>query len=280
MPRQTTRGRTPPTIPLSALRAGAVAAAFLLLLLAVVAACAAAGGEHARAANTATSLSTVEVPPVAAPLGAATQAESGAAPPSVELVLVAPEAWSERSRANLAAALSLLPASVQGMLGNPALGPLHVLVNEHGLTLSGQQPYGRAANFFSTNDGRNEVVLYPEQSVLTILHELGHAYNLRRTPPGAYAQVLLDPEMQSFLAAAGWRVLTPEWQLRQLFDHSRVSLLYEGPSIWPRLSRDDPLEDFANSFALYFYAPQDLERLSPARYAWFRQHFAWLQQVP
>lgn len=177
--------------------------------------------------------------------------------------------WDGVSFSNVDLALSKLAARIRAQLGNRQLGQIYIVVNRSGRTLSGKQPYAGAANFFSTNDGRNELVLYPGQSVPTILHELGHAYNLRRMAPGRYALVLQDPEMQSFMAAAGWRVLgTPE-QIRAARDHMQVPMAYDGERIWPRLSNDDPLEDFANSFSLYFVAPEDLRAKSPDRFAWF-----------
>jgi hypothetical protein len=185
-----------------------------------------------------------------------------------------PGEWTERSRASIAQALSLVPQRVRAVLGNPSLGPLYVSVNRHGRTMSGREPYGRAANFYSTNEGRNEIVLFPDQTPRTVLHELGHAYNLRRVAAASYAQVYLEPEMTSFLSAARWRILTPASALRQMRDHAEVAAVYEGAAIWPKLSRDDPLEDFANSFALYFDAPAELHRISPARYEWFRLRFA------
>ena len=190
------------------------------------------------------------------------------------IYLVEPSTWTERSRAAVSEALSLLPSDVRSRLGNPALGPMFVSVNREGRTLTGAQPYQRAANFYSTNEGRNEVVLFTDQSVRTVLHELGHAYNLRGIPAGSYAQVFLDDEMQSFLKAAGWRVVTPIAELRYLRDHADVQVALETPPIWSRLSREDPLEDFANSFAAYFAAPQELKQVSPARYAWFAARFA------
>src|SRR6266545_3846893 len=92
--------------------------------------------------------------------------------------------WSERSRAMVDDALALLLDNVRVELGNPSLGPIYVSVNREGRTMSGQQPYHRAANFFSTNEGRNEVVLFPDQTSRTAMHELGHAYNLRHVPAG------------------------------------------------------------------------------------------------
>jgi hypothetical protein len=189
------------------------------------------------------------------------------------IVRVQPETWDDASRSALEQALALLPASVRAELGNAELGPLYVLVNEQGATLSGRRPYGRAANFYSTNDGRNEIVVYPGQTPRTLLHELGHAYNLRAVPPGSYARVFLEPEMQSFLTAAGWSVLTPSETLRTLSDHTQVEYVYDGRQVWSELSRDDPLEDFASSFALYFSSPRELRRLSPERYRWFDARF-------
>ncbi|HLG11894.1 MAG TPA: hypothetical protein VI876_09050, partial [Dehalococcoidia bacterium] len=66
--------------------------------------------------------------------------------------------WDDQSLANVDAALAALPASVRSQLGNPALGQLHILVNSQGRALSGKQPYGGAANYFSTGDGVNELV--------------------------------------------------------------------------------------------------------------------------
>lgn len=181
--------------------------------------------------------------------------------------------WDSTSRTQIEQALAILPQSVQNLLGNQALGPIVINVNTEGRTSSGKQPYGGAANFFSTNEGRNELVLYPQQGVITILHELGHAYNLRRIPAGSYALALLDPEMQGFLAISGWRVLSTPQQVAQMRDPSQVAMAYDGPEIWTSLSRDDPLEDFANSFAYFFGAPETLKQLSPVRYQWFASIF-------
>ncbi len=179
------------------------------------------------------------------------------------------EEWDDRSLANVDAALSALPPNLLSSLGNPALGEMQIVVNREGRELSGTQPYGGPANFYSTNDGINELVLYPDQSAFTVLHELGHAYNLRRTPAGRYALVLLDPEMQSFMAATGWHVLSADAQVRAAIDQIGVSYSYDGGFMWSNLSHFDPLEDFANSFAMYFLDPATLNSLSPARYDWF-----------
>jgi hypothetical protein len=218
-----------------------------------------------------------QAPAAAAP--AAPPAPAPAAPAAVLSVadkwaargvrLQGSESWDEVSLANVDAALSAVPARMLGSLGNPALGPLNVLVNPVGRTMSGAQPYGGPANFFSTNDGRNELVLYPKQSVFTIVHELGHAYNLRRTQAGRYNLVLLDAEMQSFMAATGWRITSTEAEIRAAVDHMGVRFSNDGGFTWPRLSHDDPLEDFANSFASFYLDPAGLQAMSPARYGWF-----------
>ena len=178
------------------------------------------------------------------------------------------QTWDETSLANIDAALSLLPAGVLSRLGNPTLGALHILVNTEGRSMSGSQPYGGAANYFSTNDGVNELVLYPGQGVATVLHEMGHAYNLRATPAGHYAQVLIDPEMESFLAATSWRVVTPREAVATAVDHTRVVFDYEGRFTWPEVSHFDPLEDYANTFAMYYTDPSGLRAESPERYQW------------
>ena len=177
--------------------------------------------------------------------------------------------WDEESLAAVDTALSAVPPALLRNAGNPALGPLHILVNSHGRTLSGKQPHGGPANFFSTNDGLNELVLFPRQRVATVVHELGHAYNLRRTAPGRYALVLLDAEMQSFLAATGWRVLSPAGDIQRAVDHFGVQYVYDGSFTWPRVSNMDPLEDFANSFAMFVLNPSGLMSSSPERYQWF-----------
>jgi hypothetical protein len=180
----------------------------------------------------------------------------------------------EYSLANIDAALSLLPEAVLANLGNPRFGPLHILVNAEGRTLSGDQPYGGPANFFSTNAATNELVLYPQQSVFTVVHELGHAYNLRNVDAGRYATVLLDPEMRSFLEASGWKITSSDAEVQSAVDHMHVQYSYQGSFEWPRVSNDDPLEDFANTFAMYFLDPEALRRASPERHAWMATRFA------
>jgi hypothetical protein len=210
------------------------------------------------------------VAPAPAPPPAAAQPRAGARWLADGFVFVTDgQDWDTDSLANVGSALAHIPQRIRTQLGNRSLGDISILVNRSGTSLSGKQPYGGAANFFSTNDGRNELVLFPGQSVLTIMHELGHAYNLRRIPAGRYALALLDPEMQSFMAATGWRVLSTPEQVRAARDQIEVQYAYGGSFTWPRVSHNDPLEDFANSFALYYFAPGDLQEKSPERFAWF-----------
>lgn len=178
------------------------------------------------------------------------------------------QAWDEASVTNVDAALSMLQPAVLANLGNRELGPLHILVNGEGRSLSGSQPYGGPANYFSTNDGVNELVLYPGQPLTTVLHELGHAYSLRSTEPGQYASVLVEPEMASFMDATGWELLTSREAVAGAMDHTQIELDYAGGFAWPEVSHFDPLEDYANAFALYHSDPMGLKAASPERYAW------------
>src|SRR4030042_944375 len=94
------------------------------------------------------------------------------------------QAWNAVSRQRVLAPLGLLPAHVVSDLGSSFYGRLYILANRDGRTLSGQAVYSSGANFYSNNEGRNELVLVPAQGTRTILHELGHAYQMRLAPPG------------------------------------------------------------------------------------------------
>ncbi len=107
---------------------------------------------------------------------------------------------------------------------------------------------------------------------------------MRRVPAGRYAWVYLppeaysprarDPEMRSFMAATGWRLLSSDEEVRNSWDGTDLVFEYDGPAIWQFLSRQNPAEDYANSFALFFYDPTALQRVSPERYEWFLRHVA------
>jgi hypothetical protein len=167
-----------------------------------------------------------------------------------------------------------LPQHVVTQLGSRSYGRLYILSNANSTTLSGSRVYSSGANFYSNDDGRNELVLYPDQGVRTILHELGHAYQLRMTPPGRYAWVFFQQEMRDFMAATGWHLLSSDEEVAAAVDQTQLSFAYDGPQVWQFMSNNDPLEDYANSFALFFYDPQQLQQLSPVRYQWMLANVA------
>ncbi len=178
------------------------------------------------------------------------------------------QVWDPASLQSVTTALSLLPPEARAQLGNPSLGPLHISSNYTGTSLTGWSPYGRGANYYTNHKGYNEVVLYPAQPVTTVLHEFGHAYQLRGVPPGRIAWVFLDAEFQDFMAATGWQVHSSREEIEAAREAYQVSFSYAGDNVWNNLSAFDPLEDYANSFAMFFADPERLRLLSPVRYDW------------
>ena len=189
-------------------------------------------------------------------------------------IVTAGQSWDPLSLQVVLDTLSRLPPHVVRNLGSSFYGRLYILANRNGRTLSGQSLYSSGANFYSNNDGRNELVLVPGQGTRTILHELGHAYQMRLTPPGRYAWVLFQQELRDFMQATGWRFLSSDAEVAAAHDQTELRFAYDGPQVWSYLSFPDPLEDFANSFALYFTTPLELKGLSAERYAWFQDRFA------
>jgi hypothetical protein len=184
------------------------------------------------------------------------------------------QSWDPLAMQAVLEALSRLPPHVVRDLGSPFYGRLHILANGDGHTLSGQRPYSYGANFYSNNDARNELVLFPSQGRRTVLHELGHAYQMRLTPPGRYAWVFFQQEMRDFTQATGWRLLSSDAEIAAAHDQTELQFAYDGQQVWSYLSHPDPLEDYANSFALFFDDPGELAALSPVRYDWFLRHVA------
>jgi hypothetical protein len=182
------------------------------------------------------------------------------------------QTWTPGTVASVTRALELLPPEVRARLGNPSLGPLLILSNETGTDVTGWSPYGRGANYYTNHKGYNEIVLYPNQSVFTVLHELGHAYQLRNVPPGRVAWVYLDSEFRDFMVATGWVLESSPDEVRASFEAYQVRLSYRGTFTWTGLSSFDPLEDYANSFAMFFSDPARLQGLSPERYEWMAAH--------
>ena len=187
-------------------------------------------------------------------------------------IVVEGQTWDQASLDAVLVALERLPPHVVRNLGNPSYGPLRILSNEKAATISGQRPYASGANFYYNTDSRNEIILMPFQGTLTVLHEMGHAYQMRGVPAGRYAWAYLDPEMGDFMAATGWRLLNSDEEVRDASDGTELRFRYDGPPVWKFLSRQEPAEDYANSFAYFFYDPAALARLSPARYDWFLRH--------
>ncbi len=192
---------------------------------------------------------------------------------SVEIVSQG-QTWDDTSLDTILDALSRLPDHVVKRLGSRYYGRLHVLSNARSLTLSGWMPYPNGANFYTNEGGQNQLVLYPNQGVLTVLHELGHAYQMRLVPAGRYAWVFFQAEMRDFMAATGWQLLSSDEEVARASEIYELSFSYDGPQIWETLSNFDPTEDYANSFALYFFDPERLRELSPVRYDWMRQNVA------
>jgi hypothetical protein len=184
------------------------------------------------------------------------------------------QSWDEQGLASLASALDVLPEHIVDRLGNRHYGRLHVLSNTDGTASDGWQPYGDGANFYSNAGERNELVLLPHQSVRTILHELGHAYQMREVPADRYAWVFFQSELREFMAATGWELLSTDEEVVAARSVSELQFAYSGPDLWDRMSNEDPVEDYANSFALYFDDPEALERLSPERYEFIATHVA------
>jgi hypothetical protein len=184
------------------------------------------------------------------------------------------QTWDQPGLNTVLDALGRLPPHVVKRLGSRHYGRLHLLSNTDSRTLSGWMPYPDGANFYSNQGGRNQVVLYPNQGALTVLHELGHAYQMRLVPDGRYAWLFFQAEMRDFMAATGWRLLSSDVEVAQAADVYELRFAYDGPQVWQTLSNPDPAEDYASSFALFFHDPERLRQLSPVRYEWMRQHVA------
>lgn len=191
----------------------------------------------------------------------------------VEIVLEG-QTWDPLSLQAVLDSLGRLPPHVVRGLGSSFFGRLYILANREARTISGQTLYSAPANFYSNNEGRNELVLVPGQGTRTILHELGHAYQMRLVPPGRYAWVFFQQEMRDFMRATDWRLLNSDADVAAAHDQTELRFAYDGPQVWSYLSLPDPLEDYANSFALFFHDPAELAQLSPARYDWFLRHVA------
>jgi len=189
-------------------------------------------------------------------------------------IAVENQSWSEQSLDDLLAALRKLPPHIVRRLGNRHYGRLTVLSNPEAVTLEGWQPYPNGANFYTNHNERNQLVLVPNQGTFTILHELGHSYQMREVPSDRYAWVFFQTEMREFMEATGWRLLSSDEEVAGAREVTSLRFEYAGPQVWQSMSHVDPVEDYANSFAMYFSDPDGLDRRSPERYAFMRDHVA------
>ncbi len=85
---------------------------------------------------------------------------------------------------------------------------------------------------------------------------------------------IVSPLEFEFMAATGWEILSSDEEVAAAHSVADLRFSYSGPRIWETLSNEDPSEDYASSFALYFLDPAELERLSPARYDFMHDHVA------
>ncbi len=182
------------------------------------------------------------------------------------------EASQVRNLNALGAALASVPAGVRAAIAANPGGPLAFLSNDSGSTEAGWQPYGtRQANYYTNEDvaaganiAANEIVLQPGSTAQTIAHEMMHAFQLRDQAPGDYAGALLDPEMQSFMAATGWTQNVSDAQVRTDatrswealdadFTYTGRTLTYAGADgSMLSLYAPNPLEGYAEAGGLYY----------------------------
>lgn len=189
------------------------------------------------------------------------------------------EAAQMRNLGALGGALASLPADVVSLATDNSHGSLSVLSNGAGRTLAGWQPYGSgAANFYTTEDWdgnarsvASQIVLQTGADRVTIAHELLHAYQMRDTPSGRYAQALLTPEMNSFMAATGWVQVVSDEELQSglhgSWDEIAAMFRYDGPDL-NYVSKTgetlqpfapNPIEAFTAIGALIYAAPDGTE---------------------
>jgi|GEM_PF-7023349 len=219
----------------------------------------------------------------------------------VRIVLDGQE-WGDNLDARLANiqattdAVANLPANVREAIGNAhPHGPLYILSNSEGRTLSGWRPYGDFPIGFYTNSDHdpewgtvqvsNQVVLAPGFADIVIVHELLHAYHFRLVPPDHYGLALLGQEMQSFMGASGWKQVASDdavaeasqpgtaWaEFNALFQYQGRELTYlavDGNRYTFRPT--NPLEGFAVAGSFFYSRSFSLALPDwPEYWAWFQ----------
>lgn len=116
---------------------------------------------------------------------------------------------------------------------------------------------------------------------MTIAHELLHAYQMRNIGSGHYAEVLLTPEMKSFMAMSGWVQTVSDEELATKLGGSWTDIAalfrYEGHELVytseigevVHAFTPNPVEAFTVTGALYYAAPDGTP--TPP----WSEHWAW-----
>lgn len=148
---------------------------------------------------------------------------------------------------------------------------LHVYETTDGCTSTGFCPYGgeSSANYYYAP--LREIVISPGQGKLTLFHEGCHAHQhqvildeIGREPTLDMREWIDTAEGQSFITTTGW---TADGGLDP---YGPTFLPNETPWAW--LSHQSPVEDFANTCALWLAEPEELRHRDPLRYAWAERH--------
>lgn len=131
---------------------------------------------------------------------------------------------------------------------------VHIHVTDSGCTTEMDCPYGRPGNFYWAP--LRQVVVMPGQGERTVMHELCHAHQ---------HQVILEELGRE-----------PALDLREWYGTSEgqsfSALAAEHPPPWAWLSALTPLEDFANTCALWNVDPDELRKRDPARWEWMKEN--------
>jgi hypothetical protein len=186
-------------------------------------------------------------------------------------------------------AMDRLPDTVTSSVVSGPGGQLTFVSNNEGRTLGGWQPYGGHPMTYYTNsdhgpDGSaasNQVVLGVGAGTLSIGHEILHAYQSREVGPDQYALALLQPEMRSFMAAAGWRQVGSDEQVRAaasqpwsildaLYVYEGRPLAYSNGNGATTMTAANPFEAFAIAGSFYYTRPSWMAQPDwPEYWAWF-----------
>lgn len=131
----------------------------------------------------------------------------------------------------------------------------HVFVSSNGCTSSGTCPFSGMANYYWASE--REAVVAPGQSAFITAHELCHAHQ--------HYVILKETDKEPSINLSEW-YNTEEGK-------SFVEMAEDNPFVWQRMSRGEPLEDFANTCSYWFVDPETLKTMNLARYNWAKD---WL----